>query len=188
MRQRRRSVRHPGHRGLGDSFRRHAFARGADRRPSTVLPEHRRRVFPDRAGIGKERTFETHLLLTYRKNARRRLLRNQRPSNPPSPSRSKSGHKGRYPQIPRPSGNESSSGRKRQNARNMAAFTRTRGAAKTRPWASAGTAAYRPSRTRPAVRCQWRRQGGPLGRSKTVPPGVIGQHKCPRQLARINVT
>ena len=36
--------------------------------------------------------------------------------------------------------------------------------------------------------CQWRRQGGPLGRSKTVPPGVIGQHKCPRQLARINVT
>ena len=37
-------------------------------------------------------------------------------------------------------------------------------------------------------KCQWRRQGGPLGRSKTVPPGVIGQHKCPRQLARINVT
>ena len=38
------------------------------------------------------------------------------------------------------------------------------------------------------LKCQWRRQGGPLGRSKTVPPGVIGQHKCPRQLARINVT
>ena len=43
-------------------------------------------------------------------------------------------------------------------------------------------------RAEEASGCQWRRQGGPLGRSKTVPPGVIGQHKCPRQLARINVT
>ena len=39
--------------------------------------------------------------------------------------------------------------------------------------------------------CQWRRHVGPLGRSKTVPPGVFmssekpeltGQHKCPRHL------
>ena len=27
--------------------------------------------------------------------------------------------------------------------------------------------------------CQWRWEVGPLRRSKTVPLGVIGQHKCP---------
>ena len=32
--------------------------------------------------------------------------------------------------------------------------------------------------------CQWRRENGPLGRSKSVPPGAVGQHKCPHQLFR----
>ncbi len=32
---------------------------------------------------------------------------------------------------------------------------------------------------RPCGGCQGRREVGPLGRSKTVPLGVIGQHKCP---------
>ena len=31
----------------------------------------------------------------------------------------------------------------------------------------------------PRRTCQWRWEVGPLGRSKTVPLGVIGQHKCP---------
>ena len=32
----------------------------------------------------------------------------------------------------------------------------------------------------PAAKCQGRRNSGPLWRQKSVPPGVIGQHKCPR--------
>ena len=31
----------------------------------------------------------------------------------------------------------------------------------------------------PSPSCQWRWEVGPLGRSKTVPLGVNGQHKCP---------
>ena len=31
----------------------------------------------------------------------------------------------------------------------------------------------------PRKGCQWRWEVGPLGRSKTVPPGIIGQQKCP---------
>ena len=31
----------------------------------------------------------------------------------------------------------------------------------------------------PGGRCQWRRHVGPLGRSKTVPPSVLGQRKSP---------
>ena len=37
------------------------------------------------------------------------------------------------------------------------------------------------------VRCQGRREVGPVGRSKSVPPEVIGQRKCPRQLFRSKV-
>ena len=32
--------------------------------------------------------------------------------------------------------------------------------------------------------CQGRREVGPVGRSKSVPPEVIGQRKCPRQMFR----
>ena len=35
--------------------------------------------------------------------------------------------------------------------------------------------------------CQGRRQNMPVGRSKSVPPEVIGQRKCPRQLFRRSV-
>ena len=37
------------------------------------------------------------------------------------------------------------------------------------------------------LRCQGRREVGPVGRSKSVPPEVIGQRKCPRQLFRRSV-
>ena len=43
------------------------------------------------------------------------------------------------------------------------------------------------SRENDAV-CQWRRDSGPQWRSKTVPPEMNGQDKCPDQLARENVT
>ena len=35
--------------------------------------------------------------------------------------------------------------------------------------------------------CQGRREVGPVGRSKSVPPEVIGQRKCPGQLFRRSV-
>ena len=40
----------------------------------------------------------------------------------------------------------------------------------------------------PGIMCQGRRQNMPVGRSKSVPPGVIGQRKCPRQLFGRSVT
>ena len=37
------------------------------------------------------------------------------------------------------------------------------------------------------LKCQGRWEAGPLGRSKTVPLGVIDQHKCPHELFMGNV-
>ena len=40
----------------------------------------------------------------------------------------------------------------------------------------------------PIADCQGRWDVGPVGRSKSVPPEIIGQRKCPRQLFGRSVT